>query len=297
MGLWTNEVPLCEANGVTIHGIVAAWTANTADPGLPSYGAYAQQTITEASEFRRRWLKPTLHAVYGLLATRPRRVKIGHLHGRSPRGIARIGFAHEFSVAQADLGVMQPLTVNVAMLGVLQSEIRKRSFELARYLSENDVKILHIHADGVHVEGELPFIPNGWSVEPLTNLQYLDQQSWLSDEKDCLPGRDARHRTELIRHRAQLIGQSPKRPLRTSEAWSRNDIVSDVTPEDMEPMHWPDGTKRHYVTYATGATDDHSHRTRDFLSDLMRRVRRAHQKETPDDSHPHPGPPSGRSRR
>lgn len=253
VALWTNELPLCEANGVTVYGIIAAWTATAADTGMPRYGAYAQRQITEASDFRKRWLKPTLHALYGLLATRPRRIKVGHLRGTAERGIARIGFGHEFNVAQADLGIIQPLTANVATLGVLQSEIRKRSLELARTLSEAGVTILHIHADGLHVEGRLPLMPPEWTVEPLTDLEYLDQQSWLAREGDCLPGRNARARMETIRHRAKLISNSPRTPLQASEAWSHN--VSregeDVTPDDAPPLYWPDGTKRHYVTYGT----------------------------------------------
>lgn len=203
--LWTNEIPLCEANGVTIRGLIAAWTATRADGGLPRYGSFAQRQISEASEYRRQWLKPTLHALYGLLATRPRVVKIGHLRGTSKRGIARIGFGHEFPVAQLDLGTVQPVTANVAALGVLQAEIRKRTFELARYLMDSGVTVLHIHADGLHAEGSLPFIPDTWKVEPLTDLQYLDRQSWFAREGDRLPGRDRETRADLIRHRARVI--------------------------------------------------------------------------------------------
>lgn len=212
--LWTNEVALCEANGVTVKGIVAAWTATRPDHGLPLYGAYAQRQITEASEARKRWLKPTLHALYGLLATRPRRVKIGHLRGRAQLStVARIGFGHEFPVKQADLGVIQPLTTNVAMLGVLQAEIRKRSFELARILMESGAEVLHIHADGIHVSGDsLPLIPDGWRIETLTHLQYLDPSSWISEEGDCLPGRDERQRAEATRHHARLITNPTEPP-------------------------------------------------------------------------------------
>lgn len=211
--LWTNEIALCEANGVTIEGITAAWTSNRPDEGLPRYGAFAQRQITDASELRKRWLKPTLHALYGLLATRPRRVKIGHLRGSAKHeGVARIGFGHEFPVRQADLGVIQPLTTNVATLGTLQAEIRKRSLQLALHLLEAGATVLHIHADGLHVEGEIPLIPDGWTAEPLTHLQYLDDHSWIADEGDCLPGRDERMRIEVTRHRANLPRLAPDQP-------------------------------------------------------------------------------------
>lgn len=205
--LWTNEIALCEANGVTVKGIVAAWTSTVADTGLPLYGAYAEAQITDASPLRKRWLKPTLHALYGLLATRPRRVKIGHLRGNAQtHTVARIGFGHEFPVRQSDLGVIQPPTANVAMLGVLQAEIRARSFALAREMMETGADVLHIHADGIHVSGDtLPLLPDGWRIEPLTHLLYLDQSSWISEGSDCLPGRDQRKRAEMVRHHSRLI--------------------------------------------------------------------------------------------
>lgn len=204
-GLWTNEIPLCEQNGVQIEGIFAAWTANKADEGLPRYGAFAAREITSASEYRKRWLKPTLHALYGLLATRPRHVKIGYLRSASQReGVARIGFSHEFPVKQSDLGIIQPVTANVAALGVLQAEIRKRSLQLARVLLEAGAEVLHIHADGLHVNGDLPLIPDEWKVEPLSHLYYIDKQSWVSDEGDHLPGRDERLRVETTRRLARL---------------------------------------------------------------------------------------------
>ncbi len=202
--LWTNEIPLVEQNGVTIIGLSTAWTSTRPDDGLPRYGAYAEQQVTEASDYRQRWLKPTLHALYGLLATRARHVKIGHLRGQSKNtGEARIGFGHTFPVRQADLGVIQPATVNTAALGVLQSEIRKRSLSLARTLTEHGVTVLHVHADGLHVVGDPPLTPEGWKIEPLTRLRYLDGQSWIAEEKDCLPGRDERMRITLMRETAR----------------------------------------------------------------------------------------------
>lgn len=263
--LWTNEIALCEANGVTIEGITAAWTSTRPDEGLPRYGAFAARQITEASEFRKRWLKPTLHALYGLLATRPRRVKIGHLRGTSPNeAVARIGFGYEFPVRQADLGVIQPPTANVATLGVLQSEIRKRSLQLARYLMEAGATVLHIHADGLHVEGPMPLIPDGWKVEPLTRLEYLDDHSWVAEEGDCLPGRDARARVELARHEVRLMSYHTPDPdtiPALPDSWAPSSapaigpimehghFLSTEEYEDANPLQWPDAEKRAYVHY------------------------------------------------
>lgn len=203
--VYTNEVNYVEELGVTIHGIVAAWTSADADSGLPRYGAWAHNRIDEASDYRQRWLKPTLHAAYGLLAMRPRRVIVGNSRAVSPPRKFILGRAHEFVVPARELPVLTAPTTNVAMLGVLQAEIRTRSLRMASALSEEGVSILHIHADGIHVEAdELPLMPNDWSVKTRTNLEYIDRVSWVSDQGDVLPGRDEAMRVELRRHRARI---------------------------------------------------------------------------------------------
>lgn len=200
--LWTAEVPYVETQGVTIHGIVAAWTSSDHDHGIARYGAWAEERIGEASEYRKRWLKPTLHALYGLTAMRTRKVSIGHYRGRGERDAFLLG-PHEFPVHRHDLPSLPSATTNVATLGVLQAEIRARSFKLANALSVEGVTILHIHADGIHAAGDIPLIPNGWTIKPKTNLMYVDRVSWLSDEGDSLPGRDERQRIDLRRHHAR----------------------------------------------------------------------------------------------
>lgn len=281
VAIWTNELPVCTANGVRIEGITAAWTATRVDEGIPLYGAYAVTQITAASAFRKRWLKPTLHAVYGLLATRPRRVKIGHLRGKSPnRTVARIGFGHEFPVAQADLGVIQPITANVATLGVLQSEIRQRSLVLAKQLMEAGATVLHIHADGLHVEGEIPLIPDTWKIEPLSNLEYLDSQSWTADEGDTLPGRDQAMRVDIIRHRARVLSDSapPRRRWWMPTDWIAVDVPEDN--DDMPQLYWPDGRKRSYVNYPE-SRGHRTHRNRSTTRDRDGSTRNLQREEPP----------------
>jgi hypothetical protein len=198
--LWTNEVAFAEEQGVTIEGIVAAWTSPDSDHGLAHYGRWAQERISEADEYRKRWLKPTLHGVYGLLAMRTRKVTIGHLRGKGERGLFTLGSGHEFPVRKKELPMLPSATTNVAALGTLQAEIRQRSLKMARALSAEGVEVLHIHADGIHVEGDLPLLTDEWSIKPLTNLTYLDRVSWTSDERDVLPGRDVHERIELRNH-------------------------------------------------------------------------------------------------
>jgi hypothetical protein len=203
--LWTNEVDLCESTGLDIQGIIAAWTSTNHDEGMPRYGAWAEETIDGASEYRAAWLKPTLHALYGLLAARPRDLRIGHRLGTGARAKYILGLGHTFQVHETRLGAQSSPTVNVPMLGVLQAEIRARTMRLANSLIVEGVDVLHIHADGIHTTGKLPFLSNDWSVEPRTNLRYLDRVSWLADEGDTLPGRDMRARVELRRRLATTL--------------------------------------------------------------------------------------------
>lgn len=199
--LWTNELDLCQRHGVHVHGIIAAWTSTTADSGMPRYGAWSQSQIDQASDYRARWLKPTLHATYGLLAARSRTLRIGHRHGKGQPAVYILGHGHEFPVKEVTLPDVAPATVNVTALGTLQAEIRQRSMKLANALMAEGVTVLHIHADGIHVEGRMPLLDTrGWSVEPRDNLQYIDRVSWISDHGDCLPGRDTAQRIELRRH-------------------------------------------------------------------------------------------------
>lgn len=203
--VYTNEVEYAESQGVKIEGIIAAWTSCLPDTGLPTYGAWASERIGEASDYRKRWLKPTLHAAYGLLAMRDREVTIGHLRGRSEPRTFVLGAGHEFTAAARTLPRVPAATVNVAMLGVLQAEIRTRSLRMATALQMEGVEVLHIHADGIHVRGAIPLLPDSWTVKPRTNLEYIDRVSWLSDEGDVLPGREGQERIELRRHHAALL--------------------------------------------------------------------------------------------
>lgn len=205
--LWTNEVPIAEETGVDIHGIIAAWTSTTHDEGIPLYAAWAEKRIDEADHFRAAWLKPTLHGVYGLLAARPRDLRIGHALGSGIPRAYMLGLGHIFRVREVHLGAAAPATNNVGALGMLQAEIRLRSMRLANGLMMEGVDVLHIHADGIHTRGPLPLIPTDWSVEPRTNLRYLDKVSWLAAEGDTLPGRDQQARREIVKHLANLISK------------------------------------------------------------------------------------------
>lgn len=204
--LWSSELELAQQSGLTIHGLVAAWTSDFADEGFPRYGKFAQGEIEAAGDYRKRWLKPILHATYGMLAARPRQLKVGHRHGKGRLTRYVLGRGYDFPVHEAELGAHSPPTTNVAALGVLQAEIRARSIKLADHLTKEGVEVLHIHADGIHVRGQLPLMPlEAWKVEPRTNLTYLDRVSWLAEEGDCLPGRDDFMRSALRRSADRVL--------------------------------------------------------------------------------------------
>lgn len=202
--VYTNMVPFIEATGSHVEGIFAAWTSDTLDTGLARYGKWAQAEIESALTNRKRWLKPLLHSTYGLLAARPRPLEIGHRQARGGRREKFLLGAREFDVRMIALKEWQPVIVNVIQRGMIESETQIRSLRMARQLSTAGCRVLHIHTDGLHVEGQLPLLPADWSVTGLTKVTYIDRVSWVSEERECLPGRDQQTRMEVVRHYAQL---------------------------------------------------------------------------------------------
>jgi hypothetical protein len=204
--LWTNTVPFLESTGTRIDGIVAAWTSTTTDSGLSQYGNWAQSQIESASPARKRWLKPLLHSTYGLLAARPRPLQIGH-NGRTNAGkhsTFLLG-TRTFPVTERTMSNWQPVFVNVAQRGMIEAETQLRSLRMAQELTDAGCEITHIHTDGLHVVGELPLLPDTWDIKGLTDVTYIDNVSWIARERECLPGRDARERVEIIRHHANIF--------------------------------------------------------------------------------------------
>lgn len=203
--LWTNELDTASLHGLTIEGIVAAWTSDIPDDGIAAYGKWAESQIDSADAFRQQWLKPTLHALYGLLGSRPRDLYIGRRYGSGTPDIITVrGYA--YPVNQTAVPASAPSTTNVAALGMLQAEIRQRTLELANHYSDD---VLHVHADGMHLRArQLHFLPEGWTAETVTALEYLDDVSWISDERDVLPGRDAIARLNLRKRIANGIASA-----------------------------------------------------------------------------------------
>lgn len=203
--IWTNSIDFLESTGTRIDGIYAAWTSSSQDSGLSQYGRFAQSQIESASPERKRWLKPLLHSTYGLLAARPRPLQTGASgHSNAGRSSTFLLGARSFLVTERTISNWAPAFANVIQRGMIECETQIRSLRMAQELSDSGSRILHIHTDGLHVEGQLPLLPDSWGVNGLTSVMYLDNVSWVAEERDCLPGRDQRERAEVIKHYAGL---------------------------------------------------------------------------------------------
>lgn len=200
--VWTNEYQDCVHHGLKVEGIMAAWTSPQADPGLPRYGDWSSREIDRATPYRRQWLKPALHSMYGLLGALARDITISRTHGKQTP-TTRDGWVlparHDaIRVRQFTIHGMTPATVNVSTLGILQAEVRARSCAMA---NTDGGHVLGIHADSVHFDGApMQFIPGGWEVTALDGLIYADDVSWIAEGERHLPGRTGEHRLDLVQH-------------------------------------------------------------------------------------------------
>lgn len=203
--IWTNSVDYLESTETRIDGIYAAWTSSSPDSGLSRYGNFAQKQIESASPARKLWLKPLLHSTYGLLAARPRPLQTGHsdLNHAGKSSTFLLG-ARPFIVTERTISNWAPAFANVIHRGMIECETQIRSLRMAQELTDNGARVLHIHTDGLHVEGQLPLLPDSWGINGLTSVMYIDAVSWVANERECLPGRDQRERAEVIKHYGQL---------------------------------------------------------------------------------------------
>lgn len=201
IGLWTNELSLAIANGLTVEGIVAAATSTGVDQGFPRYGAWAESAIDTSTPYRTQWLKPTLHSLYGLSAVRPKLLIKGDRIGYGERMMMAVG-SRMFRVRARTLDAQEARTTNVAALGVLQSAIRAKVIDHANQLERDGVEVYYVGADSIHHGPQQTRLlaASDWTSEPITHLVYVDDVSWYSDQGDHLPGRTQAQRT-LVKRR------------------------------------------------------------------------------------------------
>lgn len=188
----SNEVEFLLSTGATIEWITAAWTSYDASPGLNRYAEFAIRESVEADANRKRWLKPTLLATYGVLATRPRVTEFGYRQALGgvvktyPAGSGQLSVRAMISKGEQEIP-----TVNVVYRGLIEAEQRVRALTLARDLTGHGVRVLAIYADSVFVESPcaLPLLPPPWRVEAeLDRLRFFNSTSFHSSQLTRLPG-------------------------------------------------------------------------------------------------------------
>lgn len=190
--IYSNEIEMIQKLGGRILGLYAAWTSTVTDEGLNRYADWALEQIRTAPKETREWLKPTLLAPYGLLASKPRKIELSFLRSKSgDPALLPVGAAMMPVKVIQSTGKFEPGFANVIQRGMIEAETRKRSIELASELQSAGLEILAVYADSVFVRrnGPLPLLPKGWSVKhDLDGLRFLNAVSFTSRQLVKLPG-------------------------------------------------------------------------------------------------------------
>lgn len=186
----TNELAYIRELGGTIEGIEAAWTSFGVDRGLNRYATWALAELATMEPQRKLWAKPVLLSAYGVLASTPRNVVLGHRYGKGkftelPAGSTTIK-AHLI-----DLGCREVPVANVVHRGMIEAETRLRCLRMANLMVNHGHRVLSIYADSVIIEpsGPLALLPSPWGVEAnLTRLVFYNSTSFTSPQMSKLPG-------------------------------------------------------------------------------------------------------------
>jgi hypothetical protein len=123
--VYSNELSLISEHGAIIEGIEAAWTsANVAD-GLNRYARFAISETDRMTPDRRAWAKPTLLAVYGLLAARPKSREFGYREAKRGESKTYLSFAGPLAVqALSTSREIESPVVNVILRGMIEAQVR-----------------------------------------------------------------------------------------------------------------------------------------------------------------------------
>jgi hypothetical protein len=190
--VFTNELPMIRELGGIVNWITAGWVSPDAAPGLNRYAEWSMDQLRESEEVRKRWLKPTLLAGYGILAARPRTMEFGFRQAKN--GVPRqypAGSAMLQAIARVGDREVEMPTANVIYRGMIEAEQRMRSLHMARWLTSLGLRVLAVYADSVFVEsnGQLPMLPYPWSIQDqLDRLTFLSSTSFTSAQLTKLPG-------------------------------------------------------------------------------------------------------------
>jgi hypothetical protein len=199
--IWTPELRLLDAR-MTLEYVCAAITAaGHKDEALREYALWSLGYLGGSPH---PIVKPALLAAYGMLAVRSgEEVSSYSVHGREPGKrnervrLPLIDLVWRSTVEKTRVSAIQ----NVAARGVIEAEVRTRSIELARSFECMGIRVVHIYADGIIVEGtNVPILPGGWQLSGhLTGVSSPAPHSVVSQEMVRTPGIPNGRRSAYIR--------------------------------------------------------------------------------------------------
>lgn len=201
--IFTNELPTLRELGVPVDWITAAWIAFDHDPGINRYAEFALGELVQTTAYRKRWLKPTLLAVYGVLAAPVQKSETGYRQAKRGHDTAYPAGSGMLPVKALTRKEAESPVVNVLYRGMIEAEQRKRSLDLARNLHSYGNHVLAVYADSVFVDSgkPLPLLPPEWRVhDVLDRLQFASSTAFTSVQMTKLPGvgRDTLERVQRI---------------------------------------------------------------------------------------------------
>jgi hypothetical protein len=214
--VWSNELSFLRETGTDILAIIAAWTSDYADTGIPEYAQWALTQLQDNAQHA-PWLKPTLLATYGVLAARPRRHETAYKQSEKgePARYAMGGKIIEAQRIRARYE-MEGKISNVIQRGMIESETRLRSIRLAAFLHSFGLRVLAVYADSVFIENTgqgVPLLPGNWTIKGhLDRLQFFNSTSFTSDQLQKLPGipKDDRDRLRRVQAARAFFGELKK---------------------------------------------------------------------------------------
>lgn len=188
--VYSNELELIEELGGRIIGIHAAFVASEAETGLNAYARFALAQIARHPTWK-PWLKPTLHATYGILAAHPQEFETGFYRARG--GVPTeypLGRVWIPAKAHHSKHAVESRTANVIHRGMIEAEVRMRVLGLARNLTADGYRVLSVYADSLFIVAEqVPILPHPWRIaEQCTNLRFYTPTHWVSDQAARMPG-------------------------------------------------------------------------------------------------------------
>lgn len=189
--VYSNELPHLLDSGYRVIGVRAAWGGINREAGLNIYAIWANKQLNLYRDAP--WLKPLLLSTYGVLACKPKQAESIFRLARGERVTFRTGRNTLTGHRTRAPRKLEPRIANVLHRGMIEAATRSESVGMAQWLTGLGHRILSIYADAVIVEHDdqltLPSLPLPWRYKtPLTHLQYINQQAFISGEMTKLPG-------------------------------------------------------------------------------------------------------------